>query len=133
MWWTPGPAPVAIEVRQTGVSEGKTDVARRYSAWSARKESAGARPLSTARSKAAGVIPSTTIRTSFSGMAALLVAGERPQTRVPLGLRPAKPARQAGQDDGLEIADDRDEGGSGEHESTAADERPGATPRAAAA
>src|SRR5579884_1049498 len=29
MWWTPGPAPVAIEVRQTGVREGKTDVACR--------------------------------------------------------------------------------------------------------
>ena len=29
MWCTPGPAPVAIEVRQTGVSEGKTEVAFR--------------------------------------------------------------------------------------------------------
>ena len=29
MWWTPGPAPVAIEVRHTGVSDGKTDVACR--------------------------------------------------------------------------------------------------------
>ena len=29
MWCTPGPAPVAIDVRQTGVSEGKTDVASR--------------------------------------------------------------------------------------------------------
>ena len=29
MWWTPGPAPVAIDVRQTGVSDGKTDVAWR--------------------------------------------------------------------------------------------------------
>ena len=29
MWWTSGPAPVAIEVRQTGVSDGKTEVARR--------------------------------------------------------------------------------------------------------
>src|SRR5581483_9756114 len=57
MWWTSGPAPVAIDVTQTGVSEGKTDVARRYSPWAARKESAGARPLSTARSKASGVIP----------------------------------------------------------------------------
>src|SRR5689334_18689329 len=65
-------------------------------------------------------------------MAALLVAGERPQTRVPLGLRPAKPARQSGQDDGLEIDDDRDEGDSRQHESTAADERPGAAPSASA-
>ena len=29
MWCTPGPAPVAIEVRQTGVSDGKTEVASR--------------------------------------------------------------------------------------------------------
>ncbi len=29
MWCTPGPAPVAIEVRQTGVSDGKTEVACR--------------------------------------------------------------------------------------------------------
>ena len=29
MWWTPGPAPVAIEVMQTGVSDGKTDIACR--------------------------------------------------------------------------------------------------------
>ena len=29
MWCTSGPAPVAIDVRQTGVSEGKTEVARR--------------------------------------------------------------------------------------------------------
>jgi hypothetical protein len=29
MWCTPGPAPVAIELRQTGVSDGKTEVACR--------------------------------------------------------------------------------------------------------
>ncbi len=67
MWWTSGPAPVAIEERQTGVSEGKTDVARRYSPCAARYASAGARPVSTPCSNASGVIPSTTIRTSFFG------------------------------------------------------------------
>src|SRR5690349_813289 len=67
MWWTSGPAPVAIEVRHTGVSDGKTDVARRYSPCAARYASAGARPLSTPCSNASGVIPSTTIRTSFFG------------------------------------------------------------------
>ena len=29
MWCTPGPAPVAIDVRQTGVRDGKTEVASR--------------------------------------------------------------------------------------------------------
>src|SRR5215467_11278501 len=96
MWCTPGPAPVAIEVRQTGVSEGKTDVACRYSARSARKESAGARPLSTARSNAAGVIPSTTIRTTLLGMPELLVAGERSQAGVALGLRAPESCRESG-------------------------------------
>ena len=67
MWWTSGPAPIAIDERQTGVREGKTDVARRYSPCAARCASAGARPLSTACSNASGVIPSTTIRTSFLG------------------------------------------------------------------
>ena len=42
-------------------------------------------------------------------------------------------ARQTGQDDSLEIADDRDEGDSREHESTTADERSGAAPGASAA
>src|SRR3954471_672248 len=36
MWWTSGPAPVAIELRHTGVSDGKTDVARRYAPCAAR-------------------------------------------------------------------------------------------------
>src|SRR5260221_146041 len=48
MWCTPGPAPVAIDERQTGVSDGKTDVARRYTPFAARNASAGARPLSIA-------------------------------------------------------------------------------------
>jgi hypothetical protein len=29
MWWPPGPAPVTIDEMQTGVSDGKTEVARR--------------------------------------------------------------------------------------------------------
>ena len=41
MWWTSGCAPVAIEDRQTGVSDGKVEAARRYSPCSARKRSAG--------------------------------------------------------------------------------------------
>ncbi len=89
MWWTSGPAPVAIEVRQTGVSDGKTDVARRYSPCAARYASAGARPLSTPYSNASGVIPSTTIRTSFFGTSSVL--GERAQARVALGPPAAEP------------------------------------------
>ena len=42
MWCTSGCAPVAIDARQTGVSDGKVEAARRYSPCSARKRSAGA-------------------------------------------------------------------------------------------
>src|SRR5579862_1854310 len=119
----PGPAPVTIEERQTGVSDGKTDVACRYSPCSARKERAGARPLSTARSKAAGVIPSTTIRTSFLRMRpGLLVAGERPQTGVALGPRPAEPRRQSRQRQRLEVADCRNPRRSRDDDGRTADE-----------
>src|SRR2546423_15677918 len=52
---------------------------------SARKESAGASPLSTARSKTDGVRPSITIRTSF------LVAGKDAEPRVAPPAVPAEP------------------------------------------
>ena len=50
MWCTSGCAPVAIEERQTGVSDGKVETARRYVPCAARNESAGALPVSTASS-----------------------------------------------------------------------------------
>ena len=58
-------APVAIDERQTGVSDGKTDARGGTSPCSARSASVGARRSSTARSNATGVSPSMTIRTSF--------------------------------------------------------------------
>src|SRR5216684_4016956 len=100
----PGPAPVASDDRQTGVSEGKTDVARRYVPFAARKESAGARPPSTARSKPAGVRPSTTIRTSFLGMSVLR---ERAQAGVALGGAPAEPCSERREREQLDVAERR--------------------------
>src|SRR6266849_5983890 len=102
----PGPAPVAIDDRQTGVSEGKADVARRYVPFAARNESAGARPPSTARSKPAGVRPSTTIRTSFLG-ANLLVLRKRAQAGVALGGAPAEPCGERRECEQLDVAERR--------------------------
>ena len=65
MWCTSGSAPVAIDERQTGVSDGKTDVARRYVAVLGEQRERRRAPPSTARSNAAGVMPSTTMRMSF--------------------------------------------------------------------
>ena len=65
MPWTSGCAPVAIDERQTGVSDGNVVTARRYSPLAIRKRSAGTSSLSTACSSMAGVRPSMTIRTSF--------------------------------------------------------------------
>ncbi len=63
MWWTSGCAPVAIDERQTGVSDGNVEAARRYSPCSARKRSAGASALSNID----GVRPSITTRTTGFG------------------------------------------------------------------
>src|SRR5712691_1556154 len=67
MRWTSGCAPVAIDERHTGVSEGNVEIAREYDPCSARNESAGARPSPTAASNTDGVSPSMTMRMSFSG------------------------------------------------------------------
>ena len=67
MWWTSGCAPVTIDERQTGVSEGNVEVAWPYSPCSARKRSAGA-SFSSALSKAAAVRPSMTTRMTFLGI-----------------------------------------------------------------
>src|SRR6266536_2011447 len=63
MWWTSGCAPVATEVKQTGVSDGKVVTARRYSPASASRESVGAERSPTALSNIDGVRPSMTMRT----------------------------------------------------------------------
>ncbi len=62
---TSGWPPVAIEDRQTGVSDGNVVTARRYSPSFIRKRRPGTSSVSTARSSMVGVRPSMTIRTSF--------------------------------------------------------------------
>src|SRR5919201_1474120 len=89
---TSGWAPVAIEERQTGVNDGKVDVARTYWPCSARNVSVGARRSPTAASNTDGVSPSMTIR--ISG----LVTCERAEPGVPLG----RPSPQAGGERGGE-------------------------------
>src|SRR3954466_2271814 len=63
--WPDGCVPVAIEERQTGVSDGNVETARRYSPCEARNASAGALPLETASSKTSGVRPSMMTRMAF--------------------------------------------------------------------
>src|SRR5436305_8451914 len=87
MWCTSGCAPVGIEERQTGVSDGKVEVARPYSPCSARKRSAGAW-LSSADSKVAAARPSMTTRMSFLSGIYLLVASEDAQAGVALPAAP---------------------------------------------
>src|SRR2546421_8326373 len=95
---------------------------------SARKESAGASPLSTARSKTDGVRPSITIRTSF------LVSGKDSEPRVAPACAPAKPECEEWCGDSLGVAepwdqaerrddeaDERDEGGDPELRAAAAE------------
>src|SRR6476646_42464 len=118
---TSGPAPVTIDERQTGVSDGKTDVARRYAPCSARCARAGARPLSTACSNASGVIPSTTIRTSFFGTR--LVLREGAQAGVALGLRTAETKSEHRNHNGFEVAHNGDEREACRHEGCTGEER----------
>src|SRR5215211_6575098 len=102
MWWTSGCAPVAIDVRQTGVSEGNVVTARRYEPAPASAESVGAERSPTAFSKVDGVRPSMTIR-----IALLLRKRAEPGVLLVGTLARAEP------DDGnrqrLDEADDRDE------------------------
>lgn len=94
MWWTSGYAPVAIEVRQTGVSEGKTLVPRMSVPDSTRKRRAGSRPFARPRSSAAGVSPSMTARTSFFPLVetSSLVLGKHSEAGV-AGAGPPSQAR----------------------------------------
>src|SRR5206468_9642766 len=115
MWCTSGCAPVAIEERQTGVSEGNVDTAREYVPCSARKESAGARPSPTAPSNIDGVSPSMTIAMS-------LVFRKRTEPGVAIGGTPSQPCCEGGHDRSLEEADARDPCERGQHERGQADE-----------
>src|SRR6478735_2795431 len=62
MWCRSGCAPVTIEVRQTGVSDGKVVTPRLYSPASASSDSVGADRSPTACSNTDGVSPSMTTR-----------------------------------------------------------------------
>ena len=88
--------------RQTGVSDGKVEAARRYSPCSARKRSAGASALSNID----GVRPSMTTRTTGFG-AGNSVPRERAQPRVRVGRAPAQPAPESRHGERLEVADAR--------------------------
>src|SRR5512133_233206 len=80
--------------------------------FAARNFSAGIWSSSAAPSKEAGVSPSITIRISFlatAGVTSQLVAGERAETCVALGLAAPGARGQRGQRDRFEIAEKRDE------------------------
>src|SRR5438067_3659673 len=127
--WTSGCAPVAIDERHTGVSDGKVDVARAYSPCSARNRSAGA-CRSRALSNVDALRPSMTTRTTLRGTVS--VPGEDPEPCVPLASAAAKARAERGEGERLEIADERHEGERREHERGQGDEdrRPDARPAA---
>src|ERR671934_78209 len=78
-WCASGCTPVAIDVRQTGVSDGKTETPRAYVPFSSRNRRAGTRSVSTAASSTDGVRPSMTTRISF-----VLVLGKGAQPGIAL-------------------------------------------------
>src|SRR6476659_10368289 len=102
IWCTSGCAPVEIDARQTGVSDGKTEAERRYSPWSARKRIAGV----SAASHIDGVRPSITITTTGFGP---LVLGKGAQARVLVGRAPAQARAEHRHGNRLEVADHRHE------------------------
>src|SRR4051812_29267792 len=103
---TSGCAPVAMDERHTGVSDGNVDAARRYSPCSARKRSAGV----SAASNIDGVRPSMTIRTTG------LVARKRAEAGVPVGRAAAKSQTERRHRDCLEVPDHGDERERGDEE-----------------
>src|SRR3954451_15219029 len=107
MWWTSGCAPVAIELRQTGVSDGNVESARRYSPASASRASQGVRSGVTASSNVSARRPSITTRISFCANAS--VPGEDPEPGVAGARAGADPSREHQEDERLEVADDRHE------------------------
>ncbi len=103
---TSGCAPVAIDARQTGVSEGNVDDARRYSPCSARKRSAGV----SAASNIDGVRPSiTTSTTGFGAIDCSSRARASAARRGVSGARRRSACAEQRHGEGLEIADDGDE------------------------
>src|SRR5581483_4398688 len=126
MWCPSGCEPVAIELRQTGVSDGNVDAARRYSPCSARNRSAGV----SAASNIDGVNPSMTTRTT--GLE-LLVLGKRTEAGVPLGRAPAQPQPEERDGHRFEVPDDGRERERGSDERGQGEQRGGPAAGAAAA
>src|SRR5439155_443565 len=119
MWCTSGCAPVAIEVRHTGVSDGNVVTPRRYSPASARAERAGVERSPTAFSNVDGVRPSITMR--------MALPGKRSEAGVLLARPFAGAHSEGGQCGRLQIADEGDQrehecagGGQGEQQRRAA-------------
>src|SRR6188508_2712786 len=122
---TSGYAPVTSDERQTGVSDGNTVAARRYSPRSCNSASAGAVLRSTASSYIAGVSPSMTISSA-------LVAGKDPETCVALACAPADAEPEHGQREREEVAEHRNEREGREDERGTGDEQGGPASGAAA-
>src|SRR5580765_8754566 len=125
MWCTSGCAPVAIDVRHTGVSDGNVVTARRYVPASASRASVGAERSSTALSNTDGVRPSMTMRT-----APLL--GKRAEAGVLLSGALTCAQRERGDRNRLEEADERDQP-ERKHADGCGDEQNGGSRRGAAA
>src|SRR5439155_856338 len=124
MWWTSGCAPVASDVRQTGVSDGKVVTPRRYSPASASRESIGAERSPTACSNVDAVKPSITMR--------IALLRKRSQAGVLLAGAFARTKGEGRNREGLEIADDGDQC-EREHDDGGAGEQQRRSPRLAAA
>src|SRR4051812_28454640 len=92
-----------MDVRHTGVSDGKVVTARRYCPASASRDSVGAERSPTALSNSDGVSPSMTIR-----IAARLL-GKRAEAGVFLPGPLTCAERERRDRDGLEVADDRNQ------------------------
>src|SRR5213593_1391259 len=101
MWCTSGCAPVAIDVKQTGVSDGNVVTARRYWPASASCESVGADRSPIAFSNIDGVRPSITMR--------IALLGKRAEAGVLLPGPLTCAERERRDRDRLEEADDRDQ------------------------
>src|SRR5919201_4528773 len=127
MWCTSGCAPVAIEERQTGVSDGNVETARRYCPSAASRASVGADPVSTACSNTAGVSPSMTTTISF------LSTRKDPKAGVPLARAPPQARSEGRHCYSFEVTDERDRRQRRDHQRADPDQDRGAAPRSAAA
>ena len=129
MWCTSGCAPVAIDARQTGVSDGNVEAARAVLAVlgeEAERRRVGG--LEHRRRQAVDRRPGRPASASPAGS----VAGERAQARVPLRRAGAQARAEHRHRERLEVADHRHERERGADERREREERRGAAARAAA-